>query len=144
MSQLTIPTAPLGGGIGRPTATALSIPMIFSEIASRIGAWFGPYVGLSMMANIICMIGLWQSKRWGVYAYASLVLVNQVVLFSKGQWNLFVLITQGNHPSYRFLQFDSRDTTWIPSGRIVSKTKIVGNHCCLYGRYPQPIQRAGR
>ena len=75
--------------------TALSIPMVFSEIAKQIGSWFGPYAGFVTIANLICMIGFWRTRKWGLYAYSILVLMNQIVLITKGEWNLYVLIIQG-------------------------------------------------
>ncbi|MAE85334.1 MAG: hypothetical protein CMB80_21550 [Flammeovirgaceae bacterium] len=73
---------------------ALSIPMIFSEIASQIGAWFAPYAGVVAAINLVCMIGLWKSKKWSFNLYVRLVLVNQVVLLVKDQWHPVVLIIQ--------------------------------------------------
>ncbi|CAD5267000.1 MULTISPECIES: fungal transcription factor regulatory middle homology region domain-containing protein [unclassified Imperialibacter] len=72
----------------------LSVPMILSEIARQIGSWFGPYACFVAVVNLICMIGLWSSKKWGLYTYSALVLVNQVVLAAKGEWNALVLIVQ--------------------------------------------------
>ncbi len=106
MTQLRISTQTVSGEIDRPTAitiicvigfigTALSIPMMFSEVAKQIGSWFGPYAGFVTIANLICMIGLWRKKKWGLYAYSILVLINQIVLITKGEWNFYVLIVQG-------------------------------------------------
>lgn len=105
MTQIRISTQPIGGNIDRPTAitivcimgfvgTALSIPMVFSEIAKQIGSWFGPYAGFVTIANLICMVGLWRTRKWGLYSYSILVLLNQIVLIAKGEWNFYVLIIQ--------------------------------------------------
>jgi hypothetical protein len=105
MTQIRISTRPIDEVIDRPTVitiicimgfigTALSIPMVFSEIAKQIGSWFGPYAGFVAVANLICMIGLWRTRKWGLYTYSILVLVNQSVLITKGEWNLYVLIVQ--------------------------------------------------
>ena len=69
--------------------------MIFSEVAKQIGSWFGPYAGFVTIANLMSMIGLWRTKKWGLYSYLVLVLINQIVLITKGEWNLYVLIVQG-------------------------------------------------
>jgi len=74
--------------------TALSIPMVFSEIASQIGPWFGPYAGTVALANVVCMVGLWQTKKWGLYAYTMLIILNQLVLITKGQWHVLTLVVQ--------------------------------------------------
>ncbi|MEM6736598.1 MAG: hypothetical protein AAF620_11070 [Bacteroidota bacterium] len=73
----------------------LSIPMIFSEFARQIDYWFAPYAGFVTIANLVCMIGLWRTKKWGLYAYSTLVLINQIVLITKGELNILILIIQG-------------------------------------------------
>ena len=41
------------------------------------------------------MIGLWQTKKWGLSAYSTLVLINQIVLITKDEWNILILMIQG-------------------------------------------------
>jgi hypothetical protein len=38
------------------------------------------------------MIGLWKMKKWATYAYALLVLLNQLVGLFMGAWNIMALI----------------------------------------------------
>jgi len=71
---------------------ALTLPLIFSDMARGIGAWYPPYLGFSAVAGLICMVGMWKMKKWSVFAYTALVIVNQVVLFSMGVWNPFALL----------------------------------------------------
>jgi hypothetical protein len=71
---------------------AISIPLIFSSAAQSIGSWYPPYLGASAVVGLICMIGLWKMKKWSVFVYTLLVVVNQVVLFSMGVWNPFALL----------------------------------------------------
>jgi hypothetical protein len=106
MNQIGILDQPEHEIIKRPTAitmicilgfigVALSVPMIFSEIAWQIGSWFPPYAGFSTVVSLICMIGLWRNKKWALYSFSTLVLINQVVLITKGEWNVLILIVQG-------------------------------------------------
>jgi hypothetical protein len=74
---------------------ALTILMIFSDIAKSVGAWYPPYLGFSAIAGGVCMIGLWMMKKWGIIGYTALVAINQVVLIAMGVWNLFALIIPG-------------------------------------------------
>ena len=74
---------------------ALTIPMLFSEIALQIGTWFPPYSVFITAISLVCMIGLWFTKRWAAYVYFGLVVVNQLVLMTMGQWNILVLTVQG-------------------------------------------------
>lgn len=71
---------------------ALTLPLIFSDMARGIGAWYPPYLGFSAVAGLICMVGMWKMKKWSVFAYTALVIVNQVVLFTMGVWNPFALL----------------------------------------------------
>jgi hypothetical protein len=71
---------------------AISIPVIFSDIARAIGPWYPPYLGFSALAGLICMVGLWKMRKWSVFAYTALVVLNQIVLFSMGVWNVFALL----------------------------------------------------
>lgn len=106
MNQIVTLDQPNNGILKRPTAISvicvlgfigvgLSIPMLFSETARQIGSWFGPYAGFVTIANFICMIGLWRTKKWGLYAYSALTLINQIVLITKGEWNILILVVQG-------------------------------------------------
>jgi hypothetical protein len=71
---------------------ALSIPLIFSDIARGIGAWYPPYLALSAVVGIVCMFGLWWMRKWSVFAYTAFVVLNQVVLFAMGVWSVFALL----------------------------------------------------
>ena len=71
---------------------ALSIPLIFSSTASSIASWYPPLLGLSAVVGLICMIGLWKMKKWGVFLYTAMAAVIQVVLFSTHLWTPASLI----------------------------------------------------
>ena len=105
MTQIGTLDQPNNGIIKRPIAitvicilgfvgVGLSIPMIFSEIARQIGSWFPPYASFTATVSLICMVALWRSKKWGLYIYSALVLINQIVLITKEEWNIIILIFQ--------------------------------------------------
>jgi hypothetical protein len=54
----------------------LSIPKVFSDIAKQIGNWFPHYSGSITAISLFCMIGLWFTKKWAIYAYICLVPFN--------------------------------------------------------------------
>jgi len=73
----------------------LSFPIIFSDLAWQVGAWYPPYLGLTMLVGLVCIVGLWMMKKWGMYGYIGLTVVNQVVLLLMGSWNIMVLLVPG-------------------------------------------------
>ena len=71
---------------------AFTIPLIFSDVAQEIGSWYPPYLALSAVIGLICMIGLWKMKKWAAYTYTGFVILNQVVLLAMGVWNIMAAI----------------------------------------------------
>ncbi len=71
------------------------VPIIFSEIAKSVGAWYPPYLVFSTIIGLVCMIGLWMMKKWSIIAYTLFVVINQVVMITFGVWNIFALIIPG-------------------------------------------------
>lgn len=70
----------------------LVIPVIFSPIAEQVGAWYPPYLGFTALAGLISLIGLWLMRKWGVYFYTALTILNQIVTLVMGVWNFMVLL----------------------------------------------------
>jgi len=71
---------------------AFVIPVIFSDIAKQVGSWYPPYLGFSAIVGFVCMVGLWQMKKWAAYTYTGFVVLNQIVLLTMGVWNFIALI----------------------------------------------------
>jgi len=69
-----------------------TIPLIFSQAAVSIGAWYPPYLAFSAVVGLACTIGLWLMRKWGVYLYAAFMVVNQIVLAGEGVWNILALV----------------------------------------------------
>jgi hypothetical protein len=71
---------------------AFTIPLIFSDAARGIGAWYPPYLAFSAVVGLVCMIGLWKMMKWSVFAYTAFVILNQCVLMAMGAWNILALL----------------------------------------------------
>ena len=71
---------------------AASIPMIFSDTVRVIWSWYPLYLGLSCVIGFVCMVGLWQMKKWAAYTYTGFVVLNQIVLLAMGVWNVGALL----------------------------------------------------
>ena len=72
-----------------------AIPMVFSDIARNIGAWYPPYLAFSSLVGFGCMIGLWKMRRLAVFAYTGFVALNQIVMLAMGIWSIFALVIPG-------------------------------------------------
>ena len=71
---------------------AFSVPQFFSPAAQEIGAWYLPYLGFSVILGLACMLGLWRMKKWAAYTYTGFVVLNQLVLYTNGLWNVHSLV----------------------------------------------------
>ena len=69
-----------------------TIPLIFTDIARQIGAWYPPYLAFSAVIGAICMFGFWKMRRWAVFTYTALCVINQIVLLSTGHWNVLAIL----------------------------------------------------
>ena len=100
---MTIQSTPDAAPMGRPVAitvicvlsaigVVLVVPMIFSEVARLIGAWYPPYLALSAVIGAACTVGFWLMRRWALYLYTAGVVINQIVFVTMGVWNIMALI----------------------------------------------------
>ncbi len=71
---------------------AFSVLQFFVPKVQQIGAWYLPYLGGSLVVQLLCLVGLWHMKRWAVFAYAGFVLLNQLVLYTNNLWEVKALI----------------------------------------------------
>ena len=72
-----------------------TIPLVFSDIARQIGAWYPPYLAFSAVIGGICMVGFWKMRRWAVFIYTAFCAINQMVLLLTGHWNVFAILLPG-------------------------------------------------
>ena len=69
-------------------SSILTILMIFSEAAPKIGKWYPPYLLITGVIGFICMIGFWKMKKWAAYIYLVILIINQFILIAMGTWNM--------------------------------------------------------
>ena len=70
----------------------ITVPLIFSPVAQQVGSWYPPYLGVSAVIGLACMVGLWMMKKWAAYTYTGFVALNQIVLLAMGVWNIMALL----------------------------------------------------
>jgi hypothetical protein len=83
-----------------------TVPLVFSDISKQIGAWYPPCLAVSAIVGLVCMIGLWQMKKWSIITYTAFFGINQVVLLASGLWNIFALILPGIVIAIGFSKYD--------------------------------------
>lgn len=69
-----------------------AIPLIFSQAARNVGAWYPAYLAANTAIGAFSFLGLWMMRRWAVYLYTAMGAINQVVLFSMHVWNPLALV----------------------------------------------------
>jgi hypothetical protein len=100
---MTTDSSPSAAQMGRPVAITIlcvvsalgavaAIVMVFTEAARAIGAWYPPCLALSAVIGAACTVGFWLMRRWALYLYTAMFVVNQIVLFAMGLWSISVLI----------------------------------------------------
>jgi len=67
---------------------ATNVPTIFADAARKVGAWFPPFLSLSVAVTVICMIGLWKMRRWAVFVYTGFAIVALVLALVIDRWNV--------------------------------------------------------
>ena len=73
----------------------LTVPLIFMDVARKIGAWYPPLLAFSAVFGVICFVGLWKMKRWALFAYTAFCVINQIVMLVMGIWSVFALLIPG-------------------------------------------------
>ncbi len=59
------------------------------------------------LAGLICCIGLWKMKKWGIYSYAATVFASQIINIEAGLSNIFSLILPAIAASLLLLKFSN-------------------------------------
>src|SRR5262245_41548280 len=102
----TTPAAPTEGAPKRPIAitiicvigfigSAFAIPLIFTDLAASVGAWYPPFLAASAGVGFASMGGMWMMRKWGVYLYAALTALAQVVMAVMGVWTVGSVVIPG-------------------------------------------------
>jgi hypothetical protein len=68
------------------------IPVLFSEAVWAIGAWYPPYLAASAVIGAACMVGFWLMRKWALYLYTAMFVLNQIVFLAMGVWTIMALI----------------------------------------------------
>src|SRR5277367_6366623 len=100
---MTTDSAPSAAPAGRPIPITILcilsaigvvfvIPLIFSDAARSIGAWYPPCLAASAIIGAACTVGFWLMRRWALHLYTAMAVINQIVLLATGIWTIMALI----------------------------------------------------
>lgn len=67
----------------------------FLPAVAALGQWYRWEILISAFAGLVPLYGLWNMKRWSVFAYAGLSVLINILLLVLGDWSPVVVITQG-------------------------------------------------
>jgi hypothetical protein len=70
----------------------VTIPALLLARRLHLPAWYPPYLGVSAVIGLVCMVGLWRMRKWAALTYAAFAVLNQVVLIATHQWNVLALL----------------------------------------------------
>lgn len=75
-------------------AVAGNVPTIFAEVARNVGAWYPPFLTLSIVVTAVCMIGLWKMRKRAVYTYTGFCIVVLAISILIGHGNITALLVR--------------------------------------------------
>lgn len=90
--QLERPTAITVVSVLTFIGALLTIVFVFTPFARQTGAWYPPYLGVTAVVDFICAFGLLKMRRWAVYTYTAVWIVEQILLVATGGWNIFTIL----------------------------------------------------
>ena len=70
----------------------LSIPAAFTATAKAVSPYYPLFLIVSAFVGLIAYAGIWMMKKWGVITFTVLFVINNIALFTIGQWNPLVLV----------------------------------------------------
>jgi hypothetical protein len=71
--------------------TLLGLPLILKS-ASMFPGWYLPYLLVSAVVGLACMIGMWRMKKIAAMGYVGMTGLNQVILLVGGLWTPMALV----------------------------------------------------
>jgi hypothetical protein len=55
---------------------------------TAIASWYPIYVGVSIIIGAACTYGLWMMKKWALYLYTAIFVLNQIIVLMLGAFSL--------------------------------------------------------
>jgi len=58
---------------------------------SALAPWYPIYAGASIIVGAVCTYGLWMMKKWALYLYTVLFVLNQIIAMMLGAFSIIGL-----------------------------------------------------
>jgi hypothetical protein len=75
--------------------TLITSPAIFIDTSKIYGSGFNFYVLVSIIVGYLCVIGLWQMKKWAAYAYVGLFFLTLILSIAIGSFSIWPFLIHG-------------------------------------------------
>ncbi len=66
--------------------------ILFSAISNQVNPLLISHLLISSAIGAACFFGMWKMKKWSVYVYTGLFVINQVLAFATGGWSLMTIL----------------------------------------------------
>lgn len=66
----------------------LLISIIYNQIFIIEDYYTTSYISFILLLTMVCIIGLWKMKKWALFIYIGMFLVNQFILIYLNHWTL--------------------------------------------------------
>ena len=86
-----------------------TVPMIFSPLTGLVYEWYPAFLGFSTLIGFICLVGLWNMKKWAVYTYTVLTILVQFIMVAVGIWTFSAILGPGIVIAIAFYHFPKMD-----------------------------------
>ena len=65
----------------------VSLLALLSPFVAQIGAWYPPFLAVSIAVGVASTIGFWKMKKWSVYLYSGFFVIGQIVMLATHTWH---------------------------------------------------------
>ncbi len=90
--------------------TIIAIPIGYSSVAESIGEWYPPYLVLTAIINLACIVGLWMMKKWSIIIYTVSFAINEIIVgLATGDWHIYSLIIIAAIIAFVFSKYDEME-----------------------------------
>lgn len=73
----------------------LLLALLFTKLPGRVAPWYPGYLGFVSAGMAVGTAGIWLLRKWGLYLYLAVAIINQAVMITMGTWVVLTLVLPG-------------------------------------------------